>query len=123
MNWFVVYALSVVDGLRHAAGVALGVACGVAVLMTIFSPIVLTELRTAEQAKLIAVGKWVAKPVLLALACAFAIVGFVPSTDSLLRAYLMVEGSKLVTAENAEKATGEIVKRIDKVIAQIGEKP
>lgn len=55
---------------------------------------------------------------------ALAIVaGFVPSRDALIRAYLMVEGSKLVTADNAQKTTEEIVKRIDAVLARFGVKP
>ena len=41
-------------------------------------------------------------------------IGFlVPSQNNIIKAYLMVEGSKVITADNATEASSEIVKRVD----------
>jgi hypothetical protein len=45
----------------------------------------------------------------------------VPSTESLLRAYVMVEGSKIVHAENAEAASKALLERVDKLIAAVAD--
>jgi hypothetical protein len=44
----------------------------------------------------------------------------VPPTNAIIRAYVMVEGSKVINAPNAEKATAELLKRVDALIGKIG---
>jgi hypothetical protein len=66
-----------------------------------------------------------AKYMKLVLICCFTagLVGMLtPSRKSLVESYFMVHGSKVVTAENAEKAIDGTVKRIDKLIEKIGQK-
>lgn len=44
-----------------------------------------------------------------------------PTQQQVLRAYMMVEGAKVVTAPNAEKALAEFTKRVDAIIGKINE--
>lgn len=46
----------------------------------------------------------------------------VPTRDDIVKAYMMQEGAKLVTAKNADKAVEEFTKRLDKVIEHFTEK-
>lgn len=52
-------------------------------------------------------------------ACAVLISTLIPDTKSLLRAYMMVEGSKVLNSDNAETVSKEILKRVDSVIGHI----
>ena len=51
----------------------------------------------------------------LCLAVVFAAV-LTPSRRGILEAYFMVEGVKVVNAQNAEKAIDEFTKRVDRII-------
>ena len=62
------------------------------------------------------------KPVMIICAIIAIIGALVPSRRDLVESYLMIHGSKVVTAENAEKAIDGTVKRIDKLIEKIGQK-
>lgn len=111
-----IYLLSILDG-ANAAGVAIialsaaaAFMCG---LVCLFSEYDKEDHQIATARKVGTVSAW-------AFAGALAFVALVPSSESLLRAYLMVEGSKIVTAQNAAKATAEIVKRVDTLISKIG---
>jgi len=45
----------------------------------------------------------------------------VPTRDDIVKAYMIQEGAKLVTAKNADKAVEEFTKRLDKVIEHFTE--
>jgi hypothetical protein len=44
------------------------------------------------------------------------LLSFFPSTKSVTRAYLMYHGAQVATADNAERAIGELVSRADRII-------
>jgi hypothetical protein len=47
---------------------------------------------------------------------------FIPDQKSVLRAYLMLEGSKVINAENAEVAIEDFGNKVDRLIDAIGDK-
>jgi hypothetical protein len=113
VNWWLIYLVAIADGVNGMffAGAVMSAMVSAGCVITIFSNVDKwgePELKAAGE-------RWLKKAVPFAVACAI-VSALLPTTDRLLRAFLMVEGSKLVTAENAEKATGEIVKRIDKAL-------
>jgi len=55
----------------------------------------------------------------VAVVVSMAITTFVPTPRSLLHAYLLVEGRKVINAPNAEKAADEFVKRLDMLIEKL----
>ena len=62
------------------------------------------------------INRWVLRcsiPIgILCLIC----LAFIPSQQSLIKAYLMVEGSKLATADNVEKLFTKVDEKIDKAV-------
>lgn len=47
----------------------------------------------------------------------FFVLGWlVPRQNDIVKAYLMIEGSKIITADNAEEASKEIIKKVDIVL-------
>jgi hypothetical protein len=52
--------------------------------------------------------------VIAPISLCFFVFGFlIPNQNNIIKAYLIVEGSKIITAENAEHTSTEIVNRID----------
>lgn len=114
-----IYLLSILDGIGGAcltlavvSGFAM-LACGVIALVTA------GEFDEETRAVAVMVRK-VGPKAAWTFALSLAAVALAPSSESLLRAYIMVEGSQLVTAKNGEKAAAEIVKRVDTLISKIG---
>lgn len=59
-------------------------------------------------------------PKLLKAGLTFAVLAaLTPNTGSLVRAYAMTEGQKIVTAKNAEKVAHEAIKRVDRLIGAL----
>lgn len=115
MNWFLIYLLSVSGSVVNVA-VCIFLIVGLGCLFA--SIFAMTGGCDDERERAVGYVKRLAT----IAGIAAAVAALTPTGDSIMRAYLMVEGSKLVTAKNAEKVTDEIVKRVDKVIEQIGGK-
>ncbi len=94
-----IYVLSILDGLQ----------CGIVVLALLAA--VFGMISAAQEDDLAAMRR----PFGLAVALVL-IASLMPTQESLTRAYLMTEGAKVITAQNAEKAIAEMTKRIDKVL-------
>jgi hypothetical protein len=121
----VIYLLSILDGLDGALG-GLVFASVVGLLGAVVAPAFLHSMAfnredsEAAERSAVQIRPWRAR-------CAVAMVVFtlvaaaVPSTESLLRAYVMVEGSKIVHAENAEAASKALLERVDKLIAAVAD--
>lgn len=126
MNWFLIYLISVADGVSTGACI-LG---ALAALGALVAQLTATGLsgdaaahegdRYGREAKAQAEGAARFVRVLFPAALVLLPLGLLtPSTDAMLKAYLMVEGSKIVNAKNAETTTKEIVKRVDRLIDAI----
>lgn len=113
-NWFLVYVLSVLDGLNTTVEV-FAFLTGLGLALSLFSEPILETLSDGTQED---VRRWRPRIALACVACA-VVAAVLPNTSDLLKAYVLVEGSKLVTAENAQTATQEIVKRVDALIGAI----
>ena len=57
----------------------------------------------------------------IVFAVSASLFSLVPTRDDIVKAYMMQEGAKLVTAKNADKAIEEFTKRLDKVIEHFTE--
>lgn len=122
-DWVLVYILSVADGLSSCLGF-LAFASGCALALS-FSPhwwFTLSKLEEEHRDRTLANAAKLRPKLLIAFLACLGVATLLPSMSDLTRAYVMVEGSKIVTAENATKATAEIVKRVDELIGKIGEK-
>ena len=111
-----VYLLSVMEGVHGAAIMVAGLGGMFCILCVMdVSTSVTKELTRSEARSLAALKRSV--PIVL---CAVAIAALMPSQDALIKSYLMVEGSKVATADNAQKAVDGAMKRIDALIERLG---
>lgn len=105
-----IYFISILDGLNSTL-------IAVATFATIACVVLLVCMFIERMEDLKVPCKWVA-----AVAVVSAILSaLVPSTESLLKAYLLVEGSKIITADNAQEASKEILKRVDNMLKLLKE--
>lgn len=94
MTW-TIYLLSVLDGIREAAS-------GLVVFATI-AAIFFTLATIINGDDLLERGvRLPIRTTVVVFAISMCVLAFVPSTDTLLRAYVMVEGGKIANAENVE---------------------
>lgn len=115
-----VYLLSILDSARDAL-MTVTICGGVAILACGIGMLWVRDFGEREhKPENYLVARRAIKALSIACAVSTVIRAFIPSPDALLKSYLMIEGSKLVTAENAGKATEEIVKRVDTLISKIG---
>ena len=129
-NFFTIYLLSIVDGL----GSALAGAGGIVGFISLIVLVILHLVRLARAAERQSYrdsndNEHVAKAFdsFIKLSKTTTIVGLIvfslgylmPNRRALVEAYVIVEGSKLVTAENTEKMGEAIAARFDKVLSII----
>jgi hypothetical protein len=118
----IVYLLSILDGVSgFLTGVVVTSLIAVFVL-GLFTPLMGEVWRDADAAQVRSTAFSWAKRGIAAAVVAGLLGALTPTTETLLRAYVMVEGSKLVNAPNAQKAADEILKRVDALIGKVGSK-
>lgn len=117
-NWWLVYLLSVADGVSRVfimLGLSSLFVCAACAMISILS---MGEDGSKESAAAAKICKSLLAPALAAT----LISALIPNSDDMARAYLMVEGAEIVTAENAEAAAKAVGERLDKVIDALTKK-
>jgi len=118
----IVYLLSILDGVSgFLTGVVILSTIG-AFLLAFFAPMMADVWQNADSAQVRSTAFLWAKRAIGAAVVAGLLGALTPTTETLLRAYVLVEGSKLVNAPNAQKAADEIMKRVDSLIGKVGGK-
>jgi hypothetical protein len=120
MDYVLIYLLStrlfhMVEGLSVVTLIGLAVAV---ILTTIASMGERDDSREVITAKTV---RSAAKKIAVIAAICLTVCSLVPSRKGLIQAYLIVEGTKIVNAENADKALEVFNKKIDKLIEVLDE--
>lgn len=110
-----IYLLSISEGVSCMAFIA-AVVLLIAALAIKFGPGVVAFMELKERP---AKPTRSAKPCLIGAAVLGFVAAAIPSPKAILAAYLMVEGRKVATAENAEAAADAAMTRIDRVLDAI----
>jgi cytochrome bd-type quinol oxidase subunit 2 len=108
----IIYALTVMDTTTELAGI-LGIFGAVVAAFCYATSWMALDNRDREQhdaAK--KAGSWVGR----FAACSLLLAAVTPSTNSLVRAYTLVEGVKVVNAEDIDAAVAGAAERADKLI-------
>lgn len=115
------YLLSIIDNLHVICIPAMVVGSLLAFITVITTCCSFDTSTEAESVWLRKFSYKMFKFLILAFSIAF-LFSLVPTRDDIVKAYMMQEGAKLVTAKNADKAVEEFTKRLDKVIEHFTEK-
>jgi hypothetical protein len=114
-NPWLIYFVSISENL-HDALFALGIITTVVfACIGVFGAIVMGDSRTPDAECAAHCKRWVYKAMYVGFPLILLGV-LIPTTDTLIKAYVMVEGSKIVNADNAEVAAKEVTARVDRVL-------
>lgn len=113
------YLLSIIDNLHNLfiAGMIIGIFCAsCSVVVWIIS--IDSDVDNPSMFRKMAIRFCKFTAIAFSIAFLFSLV---PTRDDIVKAYMIQEGAKLVTAKNADKAVEEFTKRLDKVIEHFTE--
>lgn len=129
MNWWLIYLLSIMDigvklGVLSALGLVAGLFAWLAIIIIQPFETLSDECKKKAKENEDKERNFTQGMRLVIIGCLITLVTsfFMPSKKDLIQSYLMIEGTKIIKAENGELAAKEILKRIDRFIELIGEK-
>lgn len=111
------YLLTICDNVRNSCGAMIAIMAISIVLLIIFEGTSDKSHRKTSHWSIL--GIYLA--VLMAIICVL-LLAFVPSTDSIIKAYCIKEGSKIVTAENIKDMSKEISSEAKKITDAVVER-